>query len=98
MGQEKNFENRVKKWLREQGFYVIKFYGCGNTRSGVPDLLVCANGRFIAVELKAENGIVSKIQFAHLNKIEEAGGIWYILRPSEFEDFKSFVRDVINKC
>ena len=56
MGQEKNFENRVKKWLREQGCYVIKHYGCGNTRAGVSDLIICANGRFVAVELKAEDG------------------------------------------
>lgn len=98
MGKEKNFENRVKKWLREEGCYVVKFYGCGQTRAGVPDLLVCANGRFIAVELKAEDGVVSKVQLAHLWAINEAGGVWFVLKPSGFEDFKNFIRDVMHKC
>ena len=56
MAEEKNFENRVKQWLRSKGCYVVKYYGCGGTRAGVPDLLVCANGRFVGVEIKAEHG------------------------------------------
>lgn len=98
MGKEKNFENRVKKWLRAQGCYVIKHYGCGNTRAGVPDLIICANGRFVAVELKSEEGIVSELQVAHMNHIFEAGGSCFILRPSDFENFKAYITDVMNEC
>ena len=29
MAEEKNFENRVKQWLRSKGCYVVKYYGCG---------------------------------------------------------------------
>ena len=34
MAEEKNFENRVKQWLRSKGCYVVKYYGCGGTRAG----------------------------------------------------------------
>lgn len=95
MGQEKNFENRVKKWLRDNGCYVCKFYGCGTTRSGVPDLLVCAGGRFIGIELKAENGTVSELQKANLKAIERAGGIGIELRPSGFARFKKYIRGIL---
>lgn len=54
MAEEKNFENRVKQWLRSKGCYVVKYYGCGGTRAGVPDLLVCANGKNIKAEISEE--------------------------------------------
>ena len=68
MAEEKNFENRVKQWLRSKGCYVVKYYGCGGTRAGVPDLLVCANGRFIGVEIKAEHGKLAPLQRSHLDR------------------------------
>lgn len=91
MGPEKIFERNVVAWLRGRGCYVVKYYGSGSTRSGVPDLLVCVNGMFVSVELKAEKGVVSQVQKAHMNMIERAGGIALTLRPSEFKIFKEFI-------
>lgn len=96
MAEEKNFENRIKRYLREQGCYVVKFYGCGGTRAGVPDLIVCANGRFIGVEVKAEDGVVSPLQIKHIEKIKASGGAGIIVTPSEFDEFKNFIKAVIN--
>ena len=63
MGKEKNFENRVKAYLKEQGCWVIKYWGGGQyTKSGIPDLLACVNGTFVAIELKSETGKLSDIQ------------------------------------
>lgn len=92
MASEKNFENRVKKFLKEQDAYFVKYWGGGNfTRSGVPDLLVCCKGRFMGLEIKAENGKPSELQLHHIEQIRKAGGIAFILRPSDFKDFKEFV-------
>ncbi|MBQ2663132.1 MAG: VRR-NUC domain-containing protein [Clostridia bacterium] len=98
MAQEKNFENRVKKWLRDNGCYVVKFYGCGHTRAGVPDLIICVNGKFVAVEIKAEYGKASQLQLSHLRQVEQAGGHTFILRPSNFIEFKQYITDVMNEC
>lgn len=95
MASEKNFENRVKKYLNEKGAYVIKYWGGGNfTRSGVPDLLVCYRGHFIGLEIKAENGKPSELQLHHLEQIKKAGGCAFILRPSDFADFKEWLENV----
>lgn len=95
MASEKNFENRVKKYLNEKGAYVIKYWGGGNfTRSGVPDLLVCYRGRFLGLEIKAENGKPSELQLHHLEQIRKAGGYAFILRPSDFTDFKEWLENV----
>ena len=41
MAAEKNFENRVKKYLDEYGCWWLKYWGgAAYTKSGIPDLLV----------------------------------------------------------
>ena len=62
MAQEKNFENKVKDFLKKEGCWYVKYWGGGQyTKKGVPDILACCNGRFIGIEVKAidENNITS---------------------------------------
>lgn len=66
------------------------------TRAGVPDLLVCCNGRFLGVEIKAENGKPSELQKYHQRLIETAGGIALILYPKDFDLFKELIRKLKN--
>lgn len=92
MASEKNFENKVKGFLKEQGCWCLKTWSNGVQRSGVPDLLVCCNGHFVGVELKAPNGKPSELQLWNLRKIEESGGYGILLYPRDYELFKTFVR------
>lgn len=91
MAAEKNFENKVKLFLSEQGCWTLKTWSNGVQRAGVPDLLVCCNGNFVGVELKAPNGKVSEIQKWNLNKIKESGGYAILLYPDKYEIFKNFI-------
>ena len=92
MPKEKDFQLKVEKFLTDKGIYWVKYWGGGNfTRSGVPDLLCCINGRFVGVELKSDVGKVSELQQYNLNKIIQSGGVALVLRPSDFEKFKSMV-------
>lgn len=94
---EKNFENRVKKFLKEQGCYFIKYWGgAAYTKSGVPDLLVCCNGHFVGIEVKAEKGKPSELQIYNLREIDKAGGYGVLLYPEDFEQFKVFI-EYLNK-
>ena len=52
---------------------------------GDPDLICCINGRFVALELKAENGKIGKLQKYKLDKITESGGIAFEVRPSNWD-------------
>ena len=91
MAAEKNFENRVKKFLKEQNCWFLKTWGGGLQRSGIPDLLVCCNGHFVGVELKAPNGKPSDLQLWNLDGIDQTGGFAWLLYPDRFEDFKKFI-------
>lgn len=96
MGQEKNFENMVKKFLKEQGCWYIKYWGgAAYTKAGIPDLLVNVNGYFMAVELKAPNGKPSDLQLYNLRKITKGNGIAILLYPKDFEKFKEFVERIL---
>ena len=93
---EKNFENKVKAFLKEKGCWVLKTWSNGVQRSGVPDLLVCCNGYFLGVELKAPNGKPSDLQRWNIDKIREAGGIAIVLYPDQFKAFQDLIHYIKN--
>lgn len=91
MAAEKNFENRVKKYLDDCGAWWLKYWGGASyTKSGIPDLLCCSDGYFLGIEVKADSGEPSLIQLHHLRRIRDSGGYAILLYPKDFELFKEF--------
>lgn len=92
MAAEKNFENKVKKFLDEKNCWFLKYWGgAAYTKSGIPDLLVCCNGFFLGVEIKAPKGKPSPLQIHNLKQIHEAGGLAILLYPDNFTVFQNMV-------
>jgi Holliday junction resolvase len=85
---EKQFQDKVIAFLRSQKIYHVKVWGGGYQTAGIPDILCCIQGKFVALELKTEKGKPTVLQKYNLFKIQEAGGHARILCPSEFEGFK----------
>jgi hypothetical protein len=52
---------------------------------GDPDLLICLNSLFIALELKDEEGECSALQEKRLSDVSEAKGIALVARPSNWK-------------
>ena len=99
MAAEKNFENRLKKFLESEGCWFVKFFANAYTKSGIPDLLVCCNGYFVAVEVKAPNGKPSELQKYNIKRINsEAHGFGVILYPDDFDDFKNMIEFLKDDC
>ena len=92
MGEEKNFENKVKAFLKNEcGAFLVKYWGGGKfTSAGIPDLLVCINGYFMGVELKASDGHPTMLQLQKLESIVNANGVGILLYPKDFKAFKRF--------
>lgn len=91
LAQEKNFENKVKDFLKERNAWFLKTWSNGVQRSGVPDILACYEGRFLGIELKAPKGKPSELQIYNLREIHESGGFALLLYPKDFELFKSLI-------
>jgi hypothetical protein len=92
MAAEKNFENRIKKFLEDEGCWFVKFFANAYTKSGIPDILCCCNGYFIGIEVKAPNGKPSELQKRNIQKINMSGGIGIVLYPDLFDDFKEMIQ------
>jgi len=73
--KEQQYQSKIVKYLESRGAYVVKVVAA--SKKGVPDILACYKGQFIAIEVKTPEtrSNVSKLQDYNLNKISKAGGI-----------------------
>jgi len=74
MKSEKEIQKEIIDYLEDKGMYVIKIVRAN--KSGVSDLAVCYDGKFIAIEVKAEG---KKQNTTHLQKhhqylVTQSGG------------------------
>lgn len=96
MASEKQFENKIKKFLKDNGCWYVKVWGGGFQTSGIPDLICCVGGEFVAVEVKAANGKTSELQQFTIRKIQESGGNAMVLYPHQFEEFRQFILEILD--
>ena len=83
MKPETKFQNRVKKKKKKlDNLWVLKTQE--KTRKGVPDLLICANGKFVAIELKAYKKNPDPLQQFELNCIAASGGVALVAYPENW--------------
>jgi len=73
-GPEGKVKAAVRKMLVNHGIYYFMPPGMGLGRSGIPDIIGCKNGKFIAIECKAGYGKATALQERELNAIAAAGG------------------------
>ena len=91
MAQEKTFDNKVKKYIEDSGGWQVKFFANSMTKKGIPDILACVNGYFVAIEVKAQNGKPSELQLYNIGQIRKAGGFAYVVYPSGWERLKDIL-------
>lgn len=91
MAAEKQFENKIKAWLKDNGCYFVKFFANRMTKTGVPDILACVNGHFVGIEVKAQNGKPSELQLYNVKKIRESGGLAFVVYPSGWDELKEIL-------
>jgi len=89
--KEKPFETQIRKFLDAEGCYCFKVWGGGFQQAGVPDLMICCNGYFVAVEVKGDRGKPTDLQLHNIEKIKKAGGVAMVLHPKDFESFKQLI-------
>lgn len=91
---EKQLENKMKKYLSSKNIYHFKVHGNGFMRSGIPDLICCINGRFVAIEIKRPDGKgkVSKLQEIEIYRIKKSDGIAVIM--NNYDQFVKFIGEI----
>lgn len=57
--------------------------GSNNPSTGVPDILTCIKGRFVAIEVKTPTGKLTKIQQYQIDQINKSGGVAFVATSLE---------------
>lgn len=82
--------------MKSKNCWYVKYWGGGSfTKAGIPDLLVCCNGYFLGIEIKAKKGKVSDLQKHQIEQIKKSGGIAFTLFPDEFDVFKNLIEKLL---
>lgn len=76
--REQDIQSSIIKYIHGLGGYTVKVIKA--SKSGVPDLICCVGGRFVAFEVKTPRGHVSPLQEYNIEKIREAGGLAFVVR------------------
>lgn len=76
--KEQAYQKKIIDFLKSKGVYVVKIISA--SQAGVPDVICCYRGRFVAIEVKRPETLknVSRLQAYNLDKITEAGGIGFV--------------------
>ena len=90
-------ESKVKASVRKL-LDVLKIYhfmppANGFGRAGIPDIIGCMDGHFIAIECKAGKGTTTALQDRELNAILNAGGTTYIARENNIAELKQLLKE-----
>lgn len=72
--KEQDYQRNIVKFLEKEGAYVVKVITA--SKKGVPDVIACYRGRFIAIEVKTPDTMndASPLQLYNLGTIKEAEG------------------------
>lgn len=78
----------VRKLLVEFGIYYFSPAANGFGRAGIPDIICCFGGRFIAIECKAGKGVTTALQDREIAAIRTAGGMAVVVNETNIDELK----------
>ncbi len=93
---EKDIVNRIIKYLRTlPQTFVWKEHGGMYGTAGIPDVICCHKGLFVAFEVKTETGKATLLQEITLRKITDAGGKAALVRS--VDEVKTIMEGIGNE-
>lgn len=92
MGKEvSTITKPIQRWCRKEKIYCRKLRV--PERSGLPDLILCVEGKFVAMEVKKPKRDPEPIQQVELDEIRKSGGHAVVVRSlKEAKHVVSLVR------
>jgi Holliday junction resolvase len=83
MTPEGKVKTKLVAMLKELGAWYFFPANNGFGKSGIPDVIICWHGKFIGVEVKSSRGKATALQMRCGEQIQEAGGMWRIVRSAD---------------
>lgn len=91
---EKRVKDKVVGILKAEGAYYFFPATHGYGRSGVPDIVACVNGHFLAIECKAGKNKPTALQVREIENIRHAGGVAVVVNEENWDMLTELVRKV----
>jgi Holliday junction resolvase len=90
---EKKVKDKCVAQLKAMG--AVYFYPVtgGYGTSGVSDIIVCHQGRYIAIECKAGKNKLSELQKMFLEKVQQAGGVALVINEENVMNLTKLILD-----
>jgi Holliday junction resolvase len=89
---EKVVKDKVVAVLKDEGVYYFFPATHGYGRSGVPDIIACVNGHFLAVECKAGGGKLTALQVREIKHILACNGEAVVANEHNLDLIHNLVR------
>ena len=90
---EKDIVNQIMQYLKTLPFcFCWKQHGGQFGTAGIPDIIVCYNGKFVAFEVKTETGKLTMLQESTLRKINAAKGNAY--KVTSLQEVKEIIKNL----
>lgn len=91
---EKRVKDACVEVLKAFGAYYFFPVMGGYGRSGIPDIIACFRGHFIAIECKAGFNTTTQLQERELKAIATAGGVTLVIREDTIELLQQELRRI----
>jgi Holliday junction resolvase len=92
MTPEAKVKASVVKLLKKHNIYHFFPATHGFGRSGVPDIICCMHGLFVAIECKAGKGKTTALQDRELKRINAARGVTFVINENNQQTLEVFVK------
>lgn len=93
---EKKVKDKVVSVLKEYGVYYFFPGTHGFGRSGVPDIICCVGGRFMAIECKAGKNRPTDLQIREMGAIISAGGVAIVINEGNISAVRYQLDRLVN--
>jgi Holliday junction resolvase len=90
---EKIVKDKVVSVLKSEGVYYFFPATHGFGRSGVPDIVCCVSGKFLAIECKANGNKPTALQIREIESIRRNDGVAIIVDETNWD----MVRDLVKR-
>jgi Holliday junction resolvase len=91
---EKKVKDKVKKILEMLGCYYFFPATGGFGKSGVPDIIICFKGHFVAIECKAGGNQPTALQELNLSQIKKNGGYSIVVNEDNIGQLKDWITGI----
>lgn len=95
MTPEAKVKKKVRELLDDLGAYYFFPPANGYGRAGIPDIVGCILGRFVAIECKAGKNTTTALQERELSRIEESGGFTFVANEHNLDELKEALHCLI---